>query len=297
MSRWLDSAIGDLIRLKDTASIEDLVLDIHEEGTLTITDTITNTTINISASALYKTFFIIYAATYDNPYIKSDNAMDLDLEFYLNHSGEKWISPLFSKLIKLYENVDEDNSDLLPIIKIVQIAHNKFSHKWDKIYDALLVQNYDILANYGFTETHTETTTEDNTITKSINESSSSNGSSSENTNITTTDTGDVKGFDYGYNTNEDGVQTDKTATTNSSTTIGDANENKIENESSSTRTGNNIDVEDKGGTRDYTKTISGFEGLEPETAIENEIKLRDRYLFYNIIYKDVDSLLTLKIY
>ena len=297
MSRWLDSAIGDLIRLKDTASIEDLVLDIHEEGTLTITDIITNTTINISASALYKTFFIIYAATYYNPYIRVDNAMDLDLEFYLNHSGEKWISPLFSKLIKLYENVDEDNADLLPIIKIVQIAHNKFSHKWDKIYDALLVQNYDMLANYGFTETHTETTTEDNTITKSINESSSSNGSSSENTNITTTDSGDVKGFDYGYNTNEDGVQTDKTATTNSSTTTGSANDNKIENESSSTRTGNNVDVEDKGGTRDYTKTISGYEGLEPETAIENEIKLRDRYLFYNIIYKDVDSLLTLKIY
>ena len=81
------------------------------------------------------------------------NSNDLDLEYFGNHSGDKIISPLVSKLLV------DDKLTSNSITRLASVIYNLNHENWDRLYLALQ-KEYDPLQNYNGTETRTITTDE-----------------------------------------------------------------------------------------------------------------------------------------
>lgn len=98
------------------------------------------------------------------------NSADLDLEYFGNHSGEKIISPLVSKLL-VDDKLTSDS-----ITRLASVIYNLNHENWDRLYLALQ-KEYDPLQNYNGTETRTITTDENgaSTLARTGTESTNSN--------------------------------------------------------------------------------------------------------------------------
>lgn len=83
-------------------------------------------------------------------WLSEDLADTLDLDYYLSHSGNKYISPI---VIKLYDN---DNTTYLT--KLAKIIILKYSDKWNRIYKAYIQSDYEPLENYSLTESESVNT-------------------------------------------------------------------------------------------------------------------------------------------
>lgn len=124
---------------------------------------------------IFKAIFNLNAFTW----LSSDNAELLDIDYYLNHSGNKYISPLTYKLF------DADASTYLE--KLAKIIVLKYGDNWKKIYDVYFNTDYKPLENYSMVE--------DEKV----------------NTDLSVTTDGDVN--NYGFNTpdtDEDGIPVSK---------------------------------------------------------------------------------------
>lgn len=77
-------------------------------------------------------------------WLSNNDADTLDLEYYLNHSGEKYISPLVNKLYEF------DISTYLS--KLASVIILKFKDKWNKLYDAFINSEYNPIENYSMVE-------------------------------------------------------------------------------------------------------------------------------------------------
>lgn len=82
-------------------------------------------------------------------WLSGDNAKSLDTEYYYNHSNEKWISPMFEKLIDLNGGV----IDTTLMNKLVSIINLKFGDKWNRLHDAFINAVYNPIENYSMVET------------------------------------------------------------------------------------------------------------------------------------------------
>ena len=102
------------------------------------------------------------------------NSLDLDLEYFGNHSGEKISAPLVEKL--------SDNGVLSDVsrARLASVIFNLNHENWDRLYLALQ-KEYDPLQNYNGTETRTITT--DNTGSSTLGRTGT------ESTNINLVDT------------------------------------------------------------------------------------------------------------
>lgn len=130
-----------------------------------------------------------YSTTFE--WLDSTNAEILDMDYYLNHSGEKYISPITAKL---YEH--DDSTYLTKLASLIVL---KYSDKWNKLYKAFFEDEYNPIENYSMVE-------EENA-----------------NTSITNSTTG--KNNIYGFNTTaEEGVPQDNSSV--ESTTSGDFDDN-----------------------------------------------------------------------
>lgn len=188
-----------------------------------------------------------------------EEAKILDTQYYYGHSGAKYITPLFNNLI----NKDGVDAALTLLANNILLM---FSDKWNSIYDALH-KEYDMLNNYGVNEVETPN------ITRESN--------SRENSKITTTRNSSDSASTSGFNS-PDFVPTDSNSAESTENVSADENDNYTS--SSVTET----------GTREYTK--SGIIGSSNQKLIKEELDLR-KYLFYADMYKDVDSLLVLRVY
>lgn len=70
-------------------------------------------------------------------------ANELDVDYYLNHSGEKCISPLYRRLIEF--------NDATALNEITKIVATKFIDNWNNIYKAYTTE-YKPLENYNMIE-------------------------------------------------------------------------------------------------------------------------------------------------
>lgn len=70
-------------------------------------------------------------------------ANELDVDYYLNHSGEKCISPLYRRLIEF--------NDATALNQVTKIVATKFIDNWNKIYEAYTTE-YQPLENYRMVE-------------------------------------------------------------------------------------------------------------------------------------------------
>lgn len=130
-----------------------------------------------------------YSTTFE--WLTSTDAETLDMEYYLNHSGEKYISPL------TYQLYHKDDTTYLT--KLASIIKLKFADKWNKLYKAFFIDEYNPIENYSMVE--------------------------DENVNSSITNTTNGKNNIYGFNTTaEDGVPQDNSSV--ETTTSGDFDDN-----------------------------------------------------------------------
>ena len=83
-------------------------------------------------------------------WLSEDNAEAMDIEYYLQHSGEKRISTLYAKLLE-FELAETITSSMS---KLVDIIVNKFKDNWNKLYESINA-DYNPIENYSMTEEET----------------------------------------------------------------------------------------------------------------------------------------------
>lgn len=192
-------------------------------------------------------------------------ADELDIEYYMNHSGDKSISPLFEKLLGI-----QGQTGATVVTQIAKIIVNRFTDKWNKLYSAFVDSNYAPLENYNMEEVETPNITHDSTT--------------KQKTKIETETEDDTNEQSvYGFNSttkvpSAENVRNGKTIVS------GDANDNETVSQDKET------------GTRLLTR--HGNIGVTTsQQMLQSEITLRSNYNFIHMLYDDVDSVLTLPIY
>ena len=94
----------------------------------------------------------------------------LDLIYYYQHSGNKRLAPYYFRLYKSYDDGTRTEAEINALV-MANIANSVallYGDKWTKLYNSLVVAQYDAINNYDITEVETpdlttETTTQDNT--------------------------------------------------------------------------------------------------------------------------------------
>ena len=212
----------------------------------------------------------------------ADLIKNLNMAYHGSHSGDKNISPIVHKFLT---SEDAETRE-----KLAGIIYTMFGDKWSKLWDAFNME-YNPLNNYDMVETETpaetthtitpaettETITPAETTMETKpakvvteNEISAFNSSSYEDS-AKTTATGDVndKGTDV-FTVDESGVNKIEVDAAGSDVFT-------VQNERTLTRSGN-IGV-----------TTS-------QQMLQSEIELR-KWLYFNSVFNDIDTILTLSIY
>ena len=166
----------------------------------------------------------------------------------------------YSKIISfLYEEV-VNNSSLMSVL--ISSIIERYKDKWNRLYDSLITQQYNPLENYSMEESEK---------LKLANVDSVKSNSSDSGTSNSTND-------NYGFNSITAQPATKSTTSTSATST-------------------NNVD-----GTKttDSDKTLIRKGNIGVTTSqqmLESEVILRNKYLFQDIIFKDLDNILMLDIY
>ena len=109
-------------------------------------------TVNISDLLSTGGIFSKIASLQDQPLTWLDTALalQLDEDYYLSHSGGKFISNAYKRLI----DAQEDNIITDALLEMAKMILQKFALSWDKIYSAINT-NYKPLENYDMEQTET----------------------------------------------------------------------------------------------------------------------------------------------
>lgn len=196
-----------------------------------------------------------------NDFINSTNVEQLNQDYYLSHSGDKYISPFVERLYNDGKTASEISS------YVASICYNRFSEKWKKIYSALMTE-YKPLENYSMEEIRTPDLTDEDT----------ENVGSEITTERTTNASNKYKGFNA-----DEPVTINETDGEESSTTSGA----KAKNETSRTSTHTGTETLTRAGNIGVTTS---------QQMLESEFKVR-QFDFYQSIFDDIDSVMALMIY
>lgn len=203
---------------------------------------------------------LLSSEDYDKSYlykIIDTEPYQLDFDYFIGHSSDKYFSNYF---IKFMERSDFSQS----INNIADMLAQKFGLKWYKIGQAIST-NYKPLENYDMEEIRTPNLTEN--VTRK--QATDVNVHQSTESGI------------YGFNSTE----SQPTATGDGDThTTGIKNNNETE------------DVKSNTGTESLTR--HGNIGVTTsQQMLESEIVLREKHNFVEMIFRDIDSVLCLKVY
>lgn len=195
--------------------------------------------------------------------------------YYFQRSGLKTISPAYKRFIEQLGNDDGSFS-------MGKLIRTKCLDKWTKVYSSLTA-NYEVLTSKEDTTTRTGTVTDDITY----GSSTESNGKTA--SNVTTTTSTDNSDEVYGFNSTNP-VGDNKSTEQSTETITSDADKNTSYNKQS--KTGSDT----KNNT--YNETVKNQGRDRPASSlIDSEIKMRDKWLFFNIVCNDIDEVATLAIY
>ena len=227
-------------------------------------------------------------------------ADSLDLEYFGGLSGDKWISPLVTRILGLNESLSDDD-----ITKLAGLLVTTYGINWTKLW-ATTQFEYEPIENYNMVEeltgtsstTYGKTTTTTNNLTHSKSGTQKLDDSSTETTTpeLTNKSTNTVNGFN-----STDGV-------TSGSTTTAASGTNKVTRSGSDTTTFNTSDTDtgtqahaDGGsdtGTNSHTLTRHGNIGVTTsQQMIESERNMWIWNFFHDTVFPDIDKTLTLNIY
>lgn len=237
----------------------------------------------------------IFKALYTNDtkrelaFLTLDNFGFYDYEYYYNKSGFKYISPYFETLIEKYELLNAVSSIAVNLIL-------KFKDKWNKIYNALLI-DYTPTDDYNMQRIKEGGSTQNETTNRTLERNGTENETKDTTFNRTdeTTQNNNENNQVFGFNST-DAVDSDKTiGNTTNNRNVNDTQNDTIQNETTRNDTENGS--RDADNKYNSTETIKGKSNESSyQKMIEDELELR-KNIFIETVYEDIDSLLVLRIY
>lgn len=224
---------------------------------------------------------IIYSGSYmeDLPWLSLYK--ELDIEYIGNISGDKIISPLLKRLY--------DNDSLTYRSSIAKNVIRLYLDRWKKLY-ATLILDYNPIENYNMTEVLDldDSTIYGKTETLTNNLSHGKTGTETTAPNLTRTTDNKIHGFN-----SSTGVSADEQTESTTGNSI-------LTHNTTDTDTGTETTVNSGSDTytRDHTLTRSGNIGVTTsQQMIESERELWLWSYFYDVVFPDVDRVLTIPIY
>lgn len=257
----------------------------------------------------------------DVPWRELNIAGLLDVEYLYNVAGDRFISPLVLKILS--------DSEMLNDVQLQQLAEMIFalcSVRWGKLWNTLSfeynpIENYSMVETmtgdrteitYGKTDTRTPNITENRTpditttVTPNTTETRTPNTTETRTPETTETVNTDAQGFN-----SSSFVPTDKQTTINTGTetitvsgseTVAKTGTETTTEAGTEARTTTGTDTTRQSGSdtheRNYTLTRSGNIGVTTsQQMIESERELWNWQFFYDVVFPDLNRVLTLSIY
>lgn len=255
--------------------------------------------------------------SYNPPWGELNINLDLDMYYYGNVSGNKIISPLVEKLLNSETGVLEDE-DLSILARIV---YNMYNKKWDRLW-GVFQSEYNPTENYNMVETGNETSnlthgetvtrTDNLTQTRTDNLTHTKTGTETENPNITESRNQTINSNTtdniYGFNSADASPANSGTQQNTNVDTMNRTGSNTMQYNTSDTDTGTqqntNTGTETHAHTgtdeneKEHNLTRHGNIGVTTtQQMLQSEIELWQWDFFNNVLFPDIDRVLTIQIY
>jgi len=266
----------------------------------------------IDVYANYTTDGGVFSPMANAPWTETMTGMNLDIAYLDGHSGERYCSNFINHRLGDSDVLSSDNRTL-----IANILWAMFGIQWTRLWATMKPIDYDPLTNYQMEETieGTESSTRTPDLTKGDTGTVQSTGQDKRTPNITRTGTGTVKDDGtssgntqnnlWGFNstTSIPSDMSDVTGT-NENTTTRDLTENET---GTDTTDKTNTDTYNRNYTETGTDTTAGMssrkltrKGNIGTNTFQNLLQQERNLWMYNFfeqVFKDVDSVLTIPIY
>ena len=218
-----------------------------------------------------------------------------DIDYYLSHSSRKFLSQFIYNIMELAEITELDDMTSTEWNLIFTTIGSKYGNKWNRLYQALVTTTYEPDENYNMEEIMSDNNgTGSETITQIINQIVKNR--------IDQTDTDHIdQGTDdsmYAFNSSAAVPTTSSTTQTGTDGNVHTTVTNGVD--------GNTVETLTQGDGNVQTKTIQqtpykltrhGNIGVTTnQQMITQELELR-KNLFKEIVYRDVDAMLTSSVY
>ena len=254
----------------------------------------------------------VFSPMSNAPWADTMSGTNLDILYLDGHSGERYCSNFINHRLNDSDVLSSDNRTL-----ISNIIWAMFGIQWTRLWATMKPAEYDPLTNYNMEETleGTESSTRTPDLTKGDTGTVQTTGQDKRTPNLTKANTGTVKNEGSGTSTNQNGIWGFNSSTSvPSDMSDGTAtNENTTTSNLSETETG--TDTTDRTSTdtynRSYTETgtdttagtssrkltRTGNIGTNTFQNLLQQERNIWMYNFFEQVFKDVDSVLTIPIY
>ena len=254
----------------------------------------------------------VFSPMVSAPWSDTMSGTNLDIAYLDGHSGERYCSNFINHRLNDSDVLSSDNRTL-----IANILWAMFGIQWTRLWATMKPAEYDPLTNYQMQETMegTENSTRTPDLTKGDTGTVQTTGQDKRTPNLTKTNTGTVKNDGSATNTNQNGIwgfnssesvpsdMSDGRAT-NNNTTTGNLSETET---GTDTTDRTNTDTYNRSYTETGTDTTAGTSsrkltrtGNIGTNTFQNLLQQERNiwiYDFFEQVFKDVDSVLTIPIY
>lgn len=254
----------------------------------------------------------VFSPMSNAPWADTMSGTNLDILYLDGHSGERYCSNFINHRLNDSDVLSSDNRTL-----IANILWAMFGIQWTRLWATMKPVDYDLLTNYKMEETveGTESSTRTPDLTKGDTGTVQTTGQDKRTPNLTKTNTGTVNNEGSGTNTNQNGIwgfnsseavpsDTSDGRATNESTTTGNLSETQT---GTDTTDRTNTDTYNRSYTETGTDTTAGTSsrkltrtGNIGTNTFQNLLQQERNiwmYDFFEQVFKDVDSVLTIPIY
>ena len=254
----------------------------------------------------------VFSPMSNAPWTDTMSGTNLDILYLDGHSGERYCSNFINHRLNDSDVLSSDNRTL-----IANILWAMFGIQWTRLWATMKPVDYDPLTNYKMEETleGTESSTRTPDLTKGDTGTVQTTGQDKRTPNLTRNGTGTVNDNGSATNTNQNGIwgfnsstsvpsdMSDGTAT-NENTTTRDLTETET---GTDTTDHTNTDTYNRSYTETGTDTTAGTSsrkltrtGNIGTNTFQNLLQQERNiwmYDFFEQVFKDVDSVLTIPIY
>ena len=254
----------------------------------------------------------VFSPMVSAPWVDTMSGTNLDIAYLDGHSGERYCSNFINHRLNDSDVLSSDNRTL-----IANILWAMFGIQWIRLWATMKPVDYDPLTNYKMEEPAegTESSTRTPDLTKGDTGTVQTTGQNKRTPNLTRNGTGTVNDNGSSTNNNQNGIWG-----FNSSTSVpSDMSDGTVTNENTNTRnlteteTGTdttdhtNTDTYNRSYTETGTDTTAGMSshkltrtGNIGTNTFQNLLQQERNLWMYNFfeqVFKDVDSVLTIPIY